>query len=70
MVSISDLKKRNLHYIEEIQISDRFTITKSSNRLYLAWDDYDGEVIASSLELDEVKQAIKDYVQNSFHLDE
>ena len=68
-----NIKKRNCFYSKDIATdfkSDRFSITQSSNRLYLAWDDYDSEVIASSLELDEVKQAIKDYVQNSFHLDE
>ena len=68
-----NIKKRNCFYSKDIATGfkgDRFSITQGRNRLYLAWDDYDGEVIASSLELDEVKQAIKDYVQNSFHLDE
>ena len=68
-----NIKKRNCFYSKDIETGfkgDRFSITQGRNRLYLAWDDYDGEVIASSLELDEVKQAIKDYVQNSFHLDE
>ena len=49
---------------------DRFSITQGRNQLYVAWDDYDGEVIACNMNLDNLKQSIKDYVGNAYHLEE
>jgi len=49
---------------------DRFSITQGRNQLYVAWDDYDGEVIACNMNLDNLKQSIKDYVENAYHLEE
>ena len=65
-----NIKKRNCYFKKVIYESDRFSITEGSNLLYVAWDDYDGEVIASNMNLDNLKQSIKDYVQNAFHLEE
>ena len=65
-----NIKKRNCYYKKVIHESDRFSITQGSNLLYVAWDDYDGEVIASNMNLDNLKQSIKDYVENAFHLEE
>jgi len=65
-----NIKKRNCYFKKVIHESDRFSITQGSNLLYVAWDDYDGEVIASNMNLDNLKQSIKDYVQNAFHLEE
>ena len=50
--------------------SDRFSITQGSNLLYLAWDNYDGEVIASNMNLTKLKNAIHDYIENAYHLEE
>ena len=49
---------------------DRFSITQGSNLLYLAWDNYDGEVIASNMNLTKLKNSIYDYIENAFHLEE
>jgi len=65
-----NIKKRNCYFKKVIHESDRFSITQGSNLLYVAWDDYDGEVIASNMNLDNLKQSIKDYVENAFHLEE
>ena len=52
-------KKRNCFYKKTVYDSDRFSITQGYNLLYVAWDDYDGEVIASSMSFDVVKQSIE-----------
>jgi hypothetical protein len=68
-----NLKSRKTFYSKDIEAGfkgDRFSITQGSNLLYVAWDDYDGEVIACNMNLDNLKQSIKDYVENAFHLEE
>ena len=68
-----NIKKRNCFYSKDIETGfkgDRFSITQGYNLLYLAWDDYDGEVIACNMNLDNLKQSIKDYVENAYHLEE
>ena len=70
MTLITDLKKMSLYYIDEIIISERFSITKSSNGIYLAWDNYDSEVFSSSGNLETIKQSIKTYVENSYHIED
>ena len=62
--------KRNCFYKKTVYDSNRFSITQGYNLLYVAWDDYDGEVISSSMSLDVVKQSIKDYAENAYHLEE
>jgi|TARA_E500000318_G_scaffold29923_1_gene29787 hypothetical protein len=69
-VLISEIKKRYCFVKKEITVSDRFSITQGHNLLYVAWDDYDGEVIACNMNLDNLKQSIKDYVENAYHLEE
>ena len=67
------IPSRNCFYSKGIATGfkgDRFSITQGGNLLYLAWDDYDGEVIASNMNLDNLKQSIKDYVENAYHLEE
>mgnify|MGYP003150931490 FL=1 len=68
-----NIKKRNCFYSKDIETGfkgDRFSITQGYNLLYVAWDDYDGEVIACNMNLDNLKQSIKDYVENAYHLEE
>ena len=68
-----NIKKRNCFYSKDIATGfkgDRFSITQGYNLLYVAWDDYDGEVIACNMNLDNLKQSIKDYVENAYHLEE
>jgi hypothetical protein len=62
--------KMCLYYTEEIKINDRLSITESSNGIYLAWDNYDSEVFASGTNLEDVRQAIKTYVENAYHIEE
>jgi|TARA_B100001094_G_C17985711_1_gene697554 hypothetical protein len=66
-----NIKSRKTFYRKDIETGfkgDRFSITQGRNSLYLAWDDYDGEVIACNMNLDNLKQSIKDYVEDAFHL--
>ena len=68
-----NIKKRNCFYSKDIETGfkgDRFSITQGYNLLYVAWDDYDGEVIACNMNLDNLKQSIKDYIENAYHLEE
>ena len=68
-----NIKKRNCFYSKDIETGfkgDRFSITQGYNLLYVAWDDYDGEVIACNMNLDNLKKSIKDYVENAYHLEE
>jgi len=67
-----NLKSRKTFYSKEIDIglSDRFSVTQGRNLLFVAWDDYDGEIIASHMSLDKIRKSIFEYVHNSYHLEE
>ena len=68
-----NLKSRKTFYSKDIETGfkgDRFSITQGRNLLYVAWDDYDGEVIASNVNLTKLKNSIHDYIENAYHLEE
>ena len=65
-----NIKKRNCYFKKVVQESERFSIIKNSNLLYVAFDDYDGEVIGCNMNLDDLKQSIKNYIENAYNLEQ